>query len=129
MAATKSQGRSFALFMVGATAAAAGIAYFSTGSGKLALIGGLVILAASFALFLKIKPEEGEIADKGQPAAMRLAGVLAAFLGWAIVLFGLNLSASVSGRMTTTLIGIAVSLVGAIVLLPIAANKKAIWKA
>jgi hypothetical protein len=80
-------------------------------------------------MFLKIKPEEGEVADKGQPAVMRLAGVLAAFLGWVIVLVGLNLSSNVSGRMITTLIGIGVSLVGAIVLLPAAANKNAIWKA
>lgn len=129
MAATKSQGRSFSLFMLGATLSAAGIAYFASGSGKLALIAGLVVLAVSFGLFLKIKPDEGEVADKGQPATMRLAGVLAAFLGWVIVLFGLNLSASVSGRMATTLIGIAVSLVGALILLPTAANKNAIWKA
>ena len=129
MAATKSQGRSFSLFMVGVTAAAVGIATFSSGTGKLALIVGLVILAASFGMFLKIKPEEGEVADKGQPAVMRLAGVLAAFLGWVIVLVGLNLSSNVSGRMITTLIGIGVSLVGAIVLLPAAANKNAIWKA
>lgn len=129
MAATKSQGRSFSLFMVGVTATAVGIATFSSGIGKLALILGLVILAASFGMFLKIKPDEGEIADKGQPAVMRVAGVLATFLGWVIVLFGLNLSSNVSGRMITTLIGIAVSLVGAIALLPAAANKNAIWKA
>ena len=128
MAATKSQGRSFTLFMLGVTVTAAGIAYFSTGSGKLALIGGLVVLAVSFGIFLKIKPDEGEVADKGQPAAMRLAGVLAAFAGWAIAVFGLNLSASVSGRMVTTLVGIAVSLAGALILLPVAANKNAIWK-
>jgi heme A synthase len=129
MAATKSQGRSFTLFMLGVTVTAAGIAYFSSGSGKLALIGGLAVLAISFGIFLKIKPREGEVADNGQPAAMRLAGVLAAFLGWAIVVFGLNLSSSVSGRMATTLIGIAVSLTGALILLPAAANKNAIWKA
>jgi hypothetical protein len=129
MAATKSQGRSFTLFMLGVTVTAAGIAYFSSGSGKLALIGGLVVLAVSFGMFFKIKPEEGEVADKGQPSVVRLAGVLAAFLGWVIVVFGLNLSSSVSGRMVTTLIGIAVSLVGSLILLPIAANKNAIWKA
>jgi heme A synthase len=129
MAATKSQGRSFTLFMVGITATAVGIAAFSSGMGKLALIGGLVILATSLGMFLKIKPEEGDVPDKGQPAGIRLAGLLAAFLGWVIVLFGLNLSSNVSGRMITTIIGIAVSLVGAIVLLPIAANKNAIWKA
>jgi hypothetical protein len=127
MAAT--QGRSFSLFIVGATLAAAGMATFSSGIGKLALVGGLVVLAVSFGLFIKIKPDEGEIADKGQPGVMRVAGVLAAFLGWMIVLFGLNLSSSVSGRMITTIIGIAVSLVGSLALLPAAANKNAIWKA
>jgi hypothetical protein len=129
MAATKSQGRSFSLFIVGATLAAAGMATFSSGIGKLALVGGLVVLAVSFGLFFKIKPDEGEIADKGQQAVMRVAGVLAAFLGWMIVLFGLNLSSTVSGRMITTIIGIAVSLVGSLALLPAAANKNAIWKA
>jgi hypothetical protein len=129
MAATKSQGRSFSLFIVGATLAAAGMATFSSGIGKLALVGGLLVLAVSFGLFIKIKPDEGEIADKGQPGVMRVAGVLAAFLGWMIVLFGLNLSSSVSGRMITTIIGIAVSLVGSLALLPAAANKNAIWKA
>jgi len=129
MAATKAQGKSFTLFIVGVTAAAAGIASFSSGIGKLALIGGLVVLALSFGLFLKIKADEGEIADKGQPAAMRMAGVIAAIFGWVIVVFGLNLSTSVSGRMATTLIGIAISLVGSLVLLPMAANKNAIWKA
>jgi heme A synthase len=129
MAATKAQGRSFTLFIVGVTAAAAGIAYFSSGVGKLALIGGLVVLALSFGLFRKIKPDEGEVPDKGQPAATRMAGLVAAVFGWVIVVFGLNLSTSVSGRMATTLIGIAVSLVGSLVLLPMAANKNAIWKA
>jgi hypothetical protein len=129
MAATKSQGRSFSLFIVGATLAAAGMATFSSGIGKLALVGGLLVLAVSFGLFIKIKPDEGEIADKGQQAVMRVAGVLAAFLGWMIVLFGLNLSSTVSGRMITTIIGIAVSLVGSLALLPAAANKNAIWKA
>lgn len=129
MAATKSQGRAFTLFMAGLTVATAGIAYFSSGSGKLALIGGLIVLAASFGLFLKIKPEEGELPPLSQPAVLRLAGVAAAAIGWLVVLFGLHLSTSVSGRMVTTLIGLAISLVGSLVLLPIAANKKAIWKA
>ena len=128
MAATKSQGRSFSLFMIGVTVAAIGTAYFSSGSGKLALIVGLAVTAISFGAFLKIKPDEGEVADKGQPVGVRVAGLLAAFLGWVIVLVGLNLSANVSGRMVTTLLGIAVSLVGALVLLPSAANKNAIWK-
>ena len=129
MAATKSQGRAFSLFMVGVTVTTAGIAYFASGSGKLALIGGLVVLAVSFGIFLKIKPDEGAVAAKAQPTVMKLAGLGSVFLGWIIVLSGLNLSTSVSGRMTTTLIGLAITLVGPLVLLPLAANKNAIWKA
>jgi hypothetical protein len=128
MAATKSQGRGFTLFIVGLTVAAAGIAYFSTGSGKLALIGGLVVVAVSFAMLFKIKPLEGPIADRGQPAAMKLAGLAAVIAGWLVVLFGLHLTDSVSGRMIATLVGISVSLVGSLVLLPAASNKNAIWK-
>ena len=40
MAATKSQGREFTLFMVGLTAVCAGIAFFRSGAGKVALVAG-----------------------------------------------------------------------------------------
>jgi hypothetical protein len=39
------------------------------------------------------------------------------------------LTPSVSGRMITTLLGLAVSLVGILIILPMAVNKNAIWKA
>ena len=129
MAATKSQGRAFTLFMGGLTAATAGIAFFSSGSGKAALVLGLVVLAYSLFRFLKIKPEEGKVALGTQPAVMKLIGVALAVAGWLVVLFGLHLTASVSGRMTTTLIGFAVTLVGVLYVLPSAASKNAIWKA
>lgn len=129
MAATKAQGRAFGIFMLGATVTAIGITYFSAGSGKLAVVVGLIGLVASLGIFLKIKPEEGLIPEAAQPIALKLAGLVAAGGGWLVVLFGLHLTASVSGRMTTTLIGIAVSLVGLLYLLPAAANKNAIWKA
>ena len=64
MAATKAQGRAFAVFMGAVTVTAAGIAYSATGSGKLALIGGLAVLAGSFGLFLRIKPDEGPVAAR-----------------------------------------------------------------
>lgn len=129
MAATKSQGRSFTIFMVGATTAAAGIAYFSSGSGKLALIVGLVILAISFGMFLKIKPEEGKVALGAQPFVTKLIGVVVTLLGWLTVLFGIHATSSVGGRMTTSIIGLVVSLIGVLFVLPSAANKNAIWKA
>ena len=129
MAATKSQGTTFTLFMGGLTAAAAGIASLSSGVGKVALALGLICLAVSFWNFLKIKPLEGKVALGSQPAVLKLAGVGAVLLGWLTVLYGLHLTASVTGRMTTTIIGIAITLVGSLVLLPSAANKNAIWKA
>ena len=129
MAATKSQGSAFTLFMAGLTAACAGIAYFSEGSGKLSLILGLIAFLYSLWSFIKIKPLEGKVAAKLQPAALQLAGIVVALLGWVVVLFGIHLSSSVSGRMTTSLIGIAVTLIGILYLLPKAASKNAIWKA
>jgi hypothetical protein len=129
MAATKSQGKAFSLFMVGLTTACAGIAYLSSGSGIAALIVGLIVVAVAFGLFLSIKPLEGKVPDNIQPVALKLAGLVAALGGWMIVLYGLHLTATVSGRMTTTLIGFAVSLFGILYLLPMAANKNAIWKA
>jgi len=129
MAATTSQGKTFSLFVVAITVAAAGLAYISTGGGKAALVIGLIGLAASLASFLKIKPLEGKAAIASEPAALKLAGLTCALGGWLIVLFGIHLSSSVSGRLVTTLIGLAVSLAGVVGVLPAAARKNAIWKA
>ena len=129
MAATKSQGKAFSLFMVGLTTAAAGIAYLSSGSGIAALIVGLIVVAISFGFFLSIKPQEGKVPDAPQPLALKLAGTVASLGGWLIVLLGMHMTASVSGRLTAAVVGIAISLFGILYLLPAAANKNAIWKA
>jgi hypothetical protein len=129
MAATTSQGKSFTVFIAGITVAAAGLAFLSTGIAKLALVVGLAIIGFSFFSFFKIKPDEGQTAEAKQPAGLKLAGLAIALLGWAIVLVGLHLTPNVTGRMVSTLLGLAVSLVGVLVILPIAANKNAIWKA
>jgi hypothetical protein len=129
MAATKAQGRAFTLFMGGLTAATAGIAFISSGSGKAALVLGLVVIAFSLFRFLKLKPLEGRVANGKQPAIQKMIGVLLALGGWVVVLFGLHLTASVSGRMTTSILGLAVTLVGILYVLPSAVNKNAIWKA
>jgi hypothetical protein len=128
MAATKSQGKSFTLFIVGITVAAAGLAFIATGIAKLALVVGLAIMGFSFFSFFKIKPLEGATAVGKQPAVLKLAGLGVVLLGWVIVLFGLHLIPSVPGRMVTTLLGLAISLVGVLAVLPFAANKNAIWK-
>jgi hypothetical protein len=129
MAATKSQGKTFTVFIIGITVAAAGLAYVATGIAKLTLVVGLAIMAFSFFQFFKIKPHEGQIAEAKQPAMLKVAGVALALLGWLVVLYGLHLTPSVAGRMVSTLAGLAISLVGVLVLLPFAANKNAIWKA
>jgi hypothetical protein len=129
MAASKSQGRAFTLFMAGLTAAAAGIAFSSSGVGKLSLGAGLIVFAVSLGMFLKIKPLEGKVALGEQPAVMKLIGVAVALAGWLVVLFGIHLTASVAGRMTTSILGLAIALVGVLYILPTAASKNAIWKA
>lgn len=80
-------------------------------------------------MFFKLKPLEGKTALGSQPAAMKLIGVVLALGGWVVVLFGLHLTASVSGRMITSLVGFAITLVGVLYVLPTAASKNAIWKA
>lgn len=129
MAATKSQGSAFTLFMAGLTAACAGIAFFSSGSGKIALILGLIAVLYSLFSFIKLKPLEGKVALGAQPAAMKLAGIVVVLLGWLVVLFGLHVTAGVGGRMVTSLVGLAVSLAGICFVLAPAASKNAIWKA
>jgi hypothetical protein len=55
-------------------------------------------------------------------------GLLTTFLGFVIALLSLTLTASVSGRMVMTLIGLAVSLFGIIGLLNPAYIKNAVWR-
>jgi hypothetical protein len=129
MAATTSQGKSFTAFIVGLTVAAAGLAFNASGIGKVALVAGLAIVGYSFFRFFMLKPLEGPTAEAKQPAVLKLAGLALALGGWLIVLFGLHLTPSVSGRMVSTILGLVISLFGVLVILPIAANKNAIWKA
>jgi hypothetical protein len=128
MAASKSQGKNFTLFMFGLTAAMAGIAYSTSGVGKLALIVGFIVVAVALWGFFKIKPLEGEIGFKAQAAAHKLAGVGVTLLGWLVVLFGLHLTSSVGGRMVTSILGFAISFIGICYVLAPAASKGAIWR-
>ena len=129
MAATTSQGKNFTLFMVGLTAVCAGIAFFDSGVAKVALVVGAVVLAISLWGLFKIKPLEGKTGGGAQPAVMKLIGVAVVLAGWLFVLFGLHLTASVGGRLTTTIVGFVVSIAGIFFVLVPAVNKNAIWKA
>jgi hypothetical protein len=129
MAATKSQGKNFTLFMAGLTAVCAGIAFFSSGAAKVALILGLAAVALSLWGFFKIKPLEGKTGGGAQPAVMKLIGVAVVAGGWLFVLFGLHLTSSVGGRMATSIVGFAISLAGICYVLAPASSKNAIWKA
>jgi hypothetical protein len=129
MAANKQQGQWFGLFLAGATAACAGLADLSTGIGKVALVLGGIVVLASMWKFYTIKKLEGPVALGAQPAVMKLIGVLVTLAGWALVLFGLHLTKSVGGRMVFALVGLAIALVGPVIILPTACSKNAIWKA
>lgn len=128
MAATKSQGKEFTLFLCGLTATCAGIAFFSSASAKVALVLGIAALAVSLWGFFKIKPLEGKTGTTPQPAVMKLIGVLVVTGGWLFVLLGLHLTASVGGRLATSIVGFAVSIAGIFYILVPAVNKNAIWK-
>ena len=129
MAAHSGQGRSFATFLVGLTVACVGIAYFSSGAGKFALVVGVVIFGLSLFQFLKLKPLEGVPAQIAGAGGMKALGAFIACFGWILILAGLHVVTGTGGRIALALIGIAVSLFGIIFVLPAAFNKNAIWKA
>ena len=129
MAANKGQGRSLSLFLVGLTAACAGLGVLSGGMGTIVLLAGIVLLAVSLWNAFKLKPLEGAVALKSQPAVTKLVGAIVVVAGWAVVLLGLHLTPSVGGRMIAAIVGLAISLVGVLYILPAACNKNAIWKA
>jgi hypothetical protein len=129
MAAHSGQGRSFATFIVGLTVACGGIAYFSSGIGKFALVVGMVIFGLSLFQFLKLKPLEGAPAQIAGAGGMKALGAFIACFGWILVLGGLHVITGTGGRIVLGLVGIAVSLFGIVFVLPAAFNKNAIWKA
>lgn len=129
MAANRSQGSYFTLFLAAAVVLCAGFYDFSSGLGKLLFVIGVVALIASLFAMMRIKSLEGKTALKPSPASMKLAGAGIAALGWVITLFGLHITSSVGGRLILALVGISVSLFGIIVVLPAAFNKNAVWKA
>ena len=128
MAANRSQGSYYALFLVASTVLAAGFYFSAEGMGKLLVVVGAVGLIGSLFGMMGIKSLEGKTALKSNPAAMKLVGAFIACLGWVITLFGMHITPSTGGRIVLALVGIGVSLFGIIVVLPAAFNKNAVWK-
>jgi hypothetical protein len=128
MAANKSQGSFYTLFLVAATVLCAGIFDWSSGLGKLLFVVGLLGLGAALLGMLKIRPLEGRTALKPSSMGMKLIGAFVVAFGWFITLIGMHLTASLAGRGILALVGIGVSLFGIIVVLPAAFNKNAVWK-
>ena len=128
MAANKQQGSYFGLFLVGATVLCAGFAYFDSGSGKALLALGAIIFVGSLFGFMGIKSLEGKTALKPSPEGMKLIGAAVCALGWLLTLSGIHITDSTGGRIVFALLGIGVTLVGIIFILPAAFNKNAVWK-
>ena len=128
MAASKSQGSYFALFLVGGTVLCGGVAYVASGTGKLLLLVGAGTLLASLAGFLSIKRLEGETPVLPSPEIMKWVGAGVAVLGWVVTIGGLHLVDGNGGRIIVALLGIGVSLFGMLYVLPAAFNKTAFWK-
>ena len=129
MAASKQQGSYLTLFWTAATALCAGIAYFTEGFGKLVLLFGLAGVVISLVGFLKIKPMEGKTAGVPGNAVMKLLGLAVALGGWFVTVAGLHITTSVGGRLIFALVGIGISLVGVLGVLPIAFGKSMAGKA
>jgi hypothetical protein len=127
MAANKGQGRSFAVFLVGLTLVAAGLASWS-GFGKVLLLIGVVFVVMSLMMARGIKSLEGKVAQRPGPEVGKIVGALVALLGWIVTVVGIQFVTGTGGRIILALVGIATSLFGLIVVLPAAYNKNAIWK-
>ncbi len=128
MAASKSQGSYFGLFLVGSTVLCGGIALFASAAGKLLVLVGAGVLLAAAGGFLKIKPLEGETPVLPSPEAMKWVGAGVALLGWVVTIGGLHFVDTSGGRIVVSLLGIAVSFFGMLYVLPAAFNKTAFWK-
>src|SRR5215469_6188242 len=104
MAANRSQGSYYTLFLATSTVLCSGIYFWSTGMGKLLFVVGLAGMAGSVFGMMSIKSLEGRTALKPSPLVMKLIGAGCSLLGWVITLFGMHLTPSVSGRILLALV-------------------------
>jgi hypothetical protein len=129
MAANKQQGSYLAVFWTAITVLCAGLAYFAEGFGKLVLLLGLLGVVISLVGFIKIKPFEGKTATPAGIAGLKLLGIAVALGGWFVTIAGLHITTGVGGRLIFALVGIAISLVGVLGVLPVAFGRSVAGKA
>ena len=128
MAATKSQGRNFTLFMVGLTAVCAGIAFFDSGIAKVVLVVGAIVLAVASGGSSRSSPLKARLGGRttsGHEIDRRCSGAG----GLAICAPRIAPDCRRGSRMVTSIIGLRhFDRRNLFVLVP-AVNKNAIWKA
>src|SRR4051812_48309376 len=90
MAATKSQGSYFGLFLAGGALLCGGAAFFSSGIGKVLLLAGAAVTALAFVGFRRIKPLEGSTPHEVGPGTMKWIGAGLALGGWGITIGGMH---------------------------------------
>src|ERR1700739_3961697 len=129
MAANKQQGSYLALFWTACTVLCAGLAYFAEGFGKLVLLIGFAGVIISLVGFITLKPMEGKTAGPATIASLKLLGIAVALGGWFVTTAGLHITTSIGGRLIFALVGIAVSLVGVLGVLPVAFGRSVAGKA
>jgi len=127
MAANRSQGSFYTLFLAACTILSAGI-YLSGGLGMLLVVIGILGILGSLFAMMKIKSDEGKTAVKPGPEGMKWVGAAIALAGWVVTIIGANVISSTGGRIVLALVGIGVSLFGILGILPAAFNKNAVWK-
>jgi hypothetical protein len=128
MAANKSQGSFYTLFLAACTVLATGIFRSGGSLGKLLVVVGIVGILGSLFGMMKIKSQEGMTAVKPGPEVMKWIGAAVALAGWGVTIVGANMISSTGGRIVLALVGIGISLFGILVILPGAFNKNAVWK-
>jgi hypothetical protein len=129
MAANKQQGSYLTLFWTACTVLCAGIAYFAEGFGKLVFLIGLAGVVISLIGFVQIKTLEGKTANPATIPALKALGIVVNLGGWFITISGLHLTTSVAGRLVFALVGIGISLIAVLGVLPVAFGRKVAGKA
>jgi len=120
--------RIWGLQLTGFTAFTAGV-YVGGGMGMLiAVVGGALLLYSAFAFTeSRVLPKQARLISKRR--THEVCWIVVALAGWLIPVVTVVLTQSTAVRMIVSILGIAIILVGVLVVLNKAHLKEAIWKA